>query len=119
MENQVYYIQTLFANKLDRFKRKGNAYAKEHIKEIHNVYKQEDQGVKQLMIVDKEKQWENQVQDKEVFLYKLYNINLLRPKTLELTFIQNEIENLDKYMKYIQSPIKTMLFYPPLHYKSI
>ena len=42
-----------------------------------------------------------QIQDKEVFFYKLYNVDLPRPKTLELTFIQDEIDNLEKYIKYI------------------
>ena len=42
MENQVYHIQTLLANELDRCKEKGNTYAKEHIREIQDVYKQED-----------------------------------------------------------------------------
>ena len=78
MENQVYHIQTLLVDKLDKCKGKGKAYAKEHIKEIQDIYKQEDQRVKQPMTVDKGKQWENQVQDKEVFLYKLYKLyNLL------------------------------------------
>ena len=104
MENQVYHVQTLLANKLDRCKGKENAYAKEYIKEIQDTYKQENQKVKQLMIVDKGKQQENQVQDKKVLLYKLYNISLKssKPKTPELTFIQNEIKDLDKYIKYMQ-----------------
>ena len=61
MENQVYHIQTLLANELDKCKGKEKVYTKEHIKEIQNIYKQEDQEVKQPMIVDEEKQWENQV----------------------------------------------------------
>ena len=59
-----------------------------------------------------------QAQEKEIFLYKLYNIALSRPKTLEPMFIQNEINNLEKYMKYMQSSVKMMLFYLPPHYKS-
>ena len=58
-----------------------------------------------------------QVQEKEVFFYKPYNIISLRLKTLEPTFIQDEINNLEKYMKYMQAPIKMMLLYPPPHYK--
>ena len=106
------------ANKLDRCKEKGNAYAKEHIKEIQDIYKQEDQRVEQLIIANKEKQWK---QDKEVLFYKLYDISLKssKPEIPKLMFIQDEIKNLDKYIKYIQSPIKTMLFYPPPHYKFI
>jgi len=58
-------------------------------------------------------------QEKEVFLYKPYDIDLSRLKTLELTLIQDEIKNLEKYMKYIQLPVKMIPFYLPLHYKSI
>ena len=104
MKNQVYHIQTLLANELDKYKGRGNAYAKEYIKEIQDTYKQEDQRVEQLIIVDKEKKQENQVQDEEVFLYKSYDIlsKLSKPKAQELTFIQDKIKNLDKYMKYMQ-----------------
>ena len=43
----------------------------------------------------------------------------MRLKTLEPTFIQDEVDNLNKYMKYMQSPIITTLFYLPPYYKSI
>ena len=31
----------------------------------------------------------------------IYNISSQKQKTLELTFIQDEVNNLDKYMKYM------------------
>jgi len=34
MKNQVYHIQLLLANELDRYKGKGNSYTDNHIKEI-------------------------------------------------------------------------------------
>ena len=73
------------------------------------------------MIVDKGKQKENRIQDKEVFLYKPYNISSKssRPKTPELTFIHDEVNNLEKTMKMLQAPVKTILFYPPPHYKTL
>jgi len=39
MENQVYYIQLLLADELDRYKGKGNSYADNHMKEIQDIYK--------------------------------------------------------------------------------
>ena len=75
---------------MDNCKGKENKYAKEHIKEIQNTYKQEDIVMKIPQTIDKGKQRE---EEEEVFLYK--------------------------YMKYMQSPIKTMPFYPPLYYKSL
>ena len=46
----------------------------------------------------KGKQW---IQDKEVFLYKLYEVDSSKPKTPELTFIQDKIMNLEKCMKFM------------------
>ena len=80
MKNQAYHIQTPLINELDRYKEKGNFYTEKYIKEIQDIYKQEDQRVKQPVTFDKEKQQENQVQDKEVFLYKLYNLDPPRPQ---------------------------------------
>jgi len=55
--------------------------------------------MKKLEMEDKGKQW---VQDEEVFLYKPYDVVPSRPKIPEPTFIQDKINNLKKYMKYIQ-----------------
>ena len=38
METQVYHIQTLLANKLDKYKEKENTYVDSHIKKIQNMY---------------------------------------------------------------------------------
>ena len=53
------------------------------------------------------------VQDKEMFLYKPYVI------LSEPVFIQEEIKNLKKVLKKLQSLIKTILFLPPFYYKVI
>ena len=105
----------LLVDELDNCKGKGNAYADRHIKEIQDAYKQ-DQEMKKPMMEDKGKQW---VQDEEVFLYKLYDVAPFRPKIPEPMFIQNKINNLENYMKYIQSSVSITPFYPPSHYKAI
>ena len=112
MENQAYHIQVLLADELDTCKDKGNSQANNHIKKIQDVYKINYLNIKQLMIIDKGKQ----IQDKEVFLYKLYDISSKssQPKIPELALIQDKINNLKKYM---QSPVKTILFYLSSHYK--
>ena len=73
------------------------------------------------MIIDKEKQKENKIQHKKVLLYKPYNVlsKLNNPKNPEPTFIQDKINNLEKYIKFLQAPVKTIPFYLPLHYKSL
>ena len=68
---------------------------------------------------DQDSKGKQQIQDEEVLLYKPYQVDLPRPKTSEPIFIQDEIDNLEKYMKYMQTPIITILFYPPPHYKSL
>ena len=96
MESQSYHIQVLLVDELDSCKEKGNEYVEAQIKKIQDMYKQDDLEIKKPQI-DKEKQ----VQDEEVFLYKLYDINESKPKTPELTFVQDKINNLEKYMKFI------------------
>jgi len=96
-------------------KGKENKYTEGNIKKIQDAYKQEDIKMKK-QESSKGKQW---VQDKEVLLYKPYKVDSLKPKTLEPKFIQDSIDNLDKYMKFMQTPVKTMPFYPPPHYKSL
>jgi len=55
------------------------------------------------MIVDKGKQKEDRIQDEEVFLYKPCNISSesSKPKMLKLTFVQDKVNNLEKYMKFL------------------
>ena len=52
-------------------------------------------------------------------MYKPYKVNSFKHKTPEPTFIQDEIKNLKKYMKFIQALTKTTLFYLPPYYKSL
>ena len=113
MEKQVYHIQQLLADELDNCKVKENIYVEEHIKEIQDVYKQEN------IIMEKQEptKGKQQIQDEEVFLYKPYKVNVSRPKTPKPAFIQDKINNLDKYMKFMQVLIQMILFYPPLQYK--
>ena len=121
MENQAHYIQVLLANKLNRCKRKQNQLVEEHIKTIQNTYQKTHQSTLQLMIVNKGKQKEDKVQDKKVFLYKLYNISLKsnKPKTSEPKFVQDKVTNLEKAIVLMQSPTKTIPFYLPPNYKTL
>ena len=61
IESQAYYIQALLVNELDNCKKKENMHADEHIKEIQDTYIQEDWEIEKLIIVDKGKQWDNQI----------------------------------------------------------
>ena len=82
MENQAYHIQKLLVNELDNCKGKENKYAEEYVKEIQDTYKQDDQEIEKHTINKKE-----QIQEKEIFLYKPIDIILSKPQTPEPTFI--------------------------------
>ena len=73
------------------------------------------------MMIEKREQKKGIVQDEEVFLYKPYDIlfESSKSKTLDLIFIWEEVDNLEKILKTLQSPTKTISFYSPPHYKAI
>ena len=73
------------------------------------------------MIINKKKQKEEVIQDKEIFLDKLYVIlpKSSRPKTSEPILIQEEVDNLEKILKILQSLVKTIPFLLPPYYKAI
>ena len=101
----------MLADKLDSCKERENKYVDKNIKEIQKLYKKEDERQKKL----KRKEVQN---EEEVFLYKPYK-ELTRPKMPEPTFIQDKINNLDKYMKFVQSQTNTIMFILPPYYKSL
>ena len=63
----------------------------DNIQEIQELYKNEEQ--------EKESN-KGRVEDKEVILIKLYKISE-STSLLELSFINDKVENLMKYMKFI------------------
>jgi len=56
-----------------------------------------------------------------VFLYKPYAISLepSRPTTSESILLKEEIDNLGKALKTLQSPTKTIQFLSPAHFNKI
>ena len=100
MDKQALRIQRILANELDQYKGKGNRYVEENIQEIQELY------------TDKEKEKEEgKVEDKEVILIKPYKVSTATTSsTLQTSFITEEVENLSKYMKFIQAPTQTRIF---------
>ena len=99
MEDQVFQTQRILADELDAYKKKGNRYIDENIWEIQELYVDEEQNKK-----DKGK-----VEDKEVILIKLYEV-LESSSTKSSSFVDEEVNNLLKYMKFIKSPTQTRIF---------
>ena len=108
MEDQVFQIQQMLADKLDAYRGKGNKYIDNNIKEVQELYKNEEM-----------KKEEGRVEDKEVLLVRPYKVSTTTTSLLQTYFIMDEVENLLKYMKFVQSPTQTRLFKPLPHYQSL
>ena len=91
MKDQIYQIQRMLANELDMYSRRGNQYVDNNIKEIQELYKNMEQ---------KKELREERVEDKEVILIKPYEVFFLL-STTKLSFIDNNVNNLIKYIKFI------------------
>ena len=99
----------MLADELDAYRRKENQYVDDNIQKIQELYKNKEQG--------KESN-KGRVEDEEVILIKLYKISE-STSLLELSFINDKVENLMKYMKFIWSPTQMRIFRLPPHYQSL
>ena len=90
----------MLANELDQYKGKGNRYMEENIQEIQELY------------MDKEKEKEEgKVEDKKDILIKPYEVlTATTSSTLQTSFITEEVKNISKYMKFVQTSTQTRIF---------
>jgi len=58
------------------------------------------------------------VEDKEIILVKPYEVSTTTSSS-STSFITDEVENLLKHMKFVQTPSQTRIFKPPPHYQSL
>jgi len=95
MENQIFQIQWMLADELNAYKEKGNIYMDDNIWEIQDLYKEEEVKKK-----------EGRIEDEEVILVKPYEVSKITSTLLsaQTSFIIDEVENLVKYMKFVQTP---------------
>ena len=110
MEDQVYQIQRMLADKLDRYRGRGNQYVDDNIQEIQELYKKEEQ---------RQELKNGTIEKEEVILIKPYKVSTTSSKTTESSFIHDEIKNLEQHMKFIHALTQTRLFKPPPHYQSL
>ena len=91
MENRTYQIQRMLANKLDVYKGKGNKYVEDNIKEIQELYK-----------IEEDKRNQGVIEKDKVILIKPYKVSSLSSvTTTKSSFIDDKVENLIKYMKFV------------------
>jgi len=99
----------MLADELDEYKGQENQYVNENIQKIQDLYRDKKQ----------KRSEEKEEEEEEVILIKPYEVSTTTSKTTELSFIQNEIKNLERYMKFVCFPTQTRLFKPPLYYQSL
>jgi len=92
MDEQAFQVQRMLADELDRYKKRGNSYVDKNIQDIQDLYINEEQQGK-----GKEK-----VEEEEVILIKPYEVSE-SISTRSSSFINEEINNLIKYMKFVKS----------------
>jgi len=96
----------MLANELDRYKGRGNSYIGDHIQKIQKLYKKEEMKKKK-----------GRIKDEEVILIKPYKVESSTSLSIQSSsFINEEIDNLLKYIKFIKSSTQTRKFRPLLHY---
>ena len=105
MDDRVFQIQRRLADELDSYKGKGNQYMEENIQEIQELY------------IDEEMQNKGKIEEEEVILIKPYEISE-SIETKSSSFVDEEIENLIKYMKFVKTSTQTRIFQPLLYYQS-
>ena len=108
MEDQVFQIQRMLTDELDAYKEKGNTYVNSNIQEIQELYKDKE--------VKKEKE---RIENEKMILIKPYEISESTSSTTQSSFITDEVNNLIKYMKFVQVPTQTRIFQPPPYYQSL
>ena len=107
MDDWALQVQRMLADKLDQYKGKDNKYVEENIWEIQNLY------------IEKENREEKGVvEEEEVILIKPYKM-FITTSSSSTSFITDEVKNLFKHMKFVQTPAQTRLFKLPLHYQSL
>ena len=95
MEDWVFQIQRMLADKLNVYRGRGNSYVDNNIREIQELYKDKEQ---------RKESKEGRIEEEEVILIKLYK-TLESKSSMKSSFIDDEIEALMKYIKFIQFPI--------------
>jgi len=110
IENQVFQIQWMLADELNTYEERGNSYVEDNIQEIQDLFKEEEH-----------RKEDGKIEDEEVILVRLYEVSQAKSSTSSsiTSFIIDEVDNLLKYMKFVQSPIQTRLFKPLPHYQSL
>jgi len=87
----------MLADELDAYKGKGKVYMENNIREIQELFKEEES-----------KKEGGHIEEEEVILVKPYKVSKSSSSMTSTTgFITDKVKNLLKYMKFIRSPTQT------------
>ena len=98
MDNRAFQIQWMLTDKLNCYKGKNNKYVDDNIKEIQEIY------------MDEEQEKRGMIENEEVILIRPYEVSSSTTSTSSTSFISDEVENLTKYIKFVKSPSQTRIF---------
>ena len=98
----------MLADELDHYKGKSNNYVDSNIKEIQEIYMNEE--------IKEEK---GVVENEEVILVRPYEISSTTTSSSTTSFISDKVENLAKYMKFVKTPSQTRIFQLLPYYQSL
>ena len=108
MDEQAFQIQRMLADEIDYYKGKGNEYVDNNVKEIQELY-----------IEEEKKEEKGTIENEEVILVHLYEVSSTTTSSSTISFIIDEVENLAKYMKFVKTPAQIRIFQPPPYYQSL
>ena len=108
MDERAFQVQRMLADELDHYKGKGNDYVDGNIKEIQELYMNEEA-----------KEEKGTVENKEIILVRPYEVSSETMSSSTMSFITDEVENLAKYMKFVKTPSQTRIFRPPPYYQAL
>jgi len=99
MNERAFQVQRMLADELDHYKGKGNDYMNSNIREIQELY-----------MNDEMKEDKGTVENEEVILIQPYEVSSTTTSSSTTSFITDKVENLIKYMKFVKTPLQTRYF---------
>jgi len=108
MDEQAFQVQRMLANELDHYKEKGNSYMNNNIKEIQELYMEEEK-----------REEKGTVENEEVIFVHPYEVSSTTLLSSTTSFITDKIENLVKYMKFVKTSAQIRIFRSPPYYQSL
>ena len=90
IDEWAFQVQRMLVDELDYYKGKGNDYVDDNIKEIQDLYMNEET-----------REAKGVVKEEEVILIQPYEVSSTTTSSSRTSFITDEVEHLVKHMKFV------------------